>query len=175
MPSSDVAPPPSSTPIEQASQEAVASGSLTDRAKTIAGSIQAAATTTPGALGTTITHNAAFAGIDNLTTNEPATAALSWLVTFWYQGIKHSPHINQDRAKWFLVPLMAIFVGFFTWWAITPGHDPLMAIGKALENAGVMAANAIANYHSTRPLGWFESAADMNAVAPDVLPEGVTG
>jgi hypothetical protein len=148
-------------PVETAAREAVISGTQTPRAQTIAGTIQAAAQTTPGALTTTAAQNGAFAGINGMTTGSPETTALSWLVTFWFQGLKASPKINQNQAKWFLLPLLAILIGFFVWWAVSPDHNPLMALGKAVQNAGLMAANAIANYKTTRPLGWFEPAQDV--------------
>lgn len=104
-----------------------------------------------------------FAGINNVTTDTPEATALSWLVTFWYQGLKHSRHINQDNAKWLLLPFIAFIVGAFAYWALLPNHDILQALGKALVNSGNTAVNAIANYHSTKPLGWFSSAAEMGA------------
>lgn len=150
-----------SNKIEAAAEAAVEAGTQTPRAQTLAGSLQAAYQTTPGALTTTVTQNAAFAGINNITTNTPEATALSWLVTFWYQGLKHSKHVNQDKAKWIILPLIAIIVGVFAYWAISPDHDFFAALGKAILNAGNTAVNAIANYHSTKPLGWFNSADEM--------------
>jgi hypothetical protein len=149
------------TPTEAAGQDAVTAGTQTPRAQTVAGTIQAAYQTTPGALGTTVGQNLAFAGVNNVTTDTPEATALSWLVTFWFQGLKHSKHVNQDHAKWFILPLIAFVVGAFAYWAITPDHDFFRALGKALVNCGNTAVNAIANYHSTKPLGWFSSAAEM--------------
>lgn len=137
----------------------MAAGTQTAPAQAVSGTIAAVTQTTPGALATTTAHNAAFAGIDNLTTGTPETAALSWLVTFWYQGLKHNPHIHQNNHKWFLLPLMAIIVGFFVFSILA--HDPLIGIARAIQNAGLMAVNAMANYHSAKPLGWFTPAAEM--------------
>lgn len=150
------------TAVEAAAAESVATGTHTPQAQTIAGTIQAAYQTTPGALTATVTQNAAFAGINNITTNTPEATALSWLVTFWYQGLKKSKHIDQDETKWILIPLIALIVGVFAYWALIPNHDLTVALGKALVNSGTTAINAMMNYHSTKPLGIFTSAEEMH-------------
>lgn len=151
--------PPNPTPMEAAAQSAVVSGVGSSPAQSIAGTIQAAAQTTPGAIGTTMTTNAGFAGLDAITTHSPEAVGVSWLVTLWFQGLKHNPRINQDSQKWFWLLLIAFVFGAFVYWALAPEHDIITALGKSMANAGTTAANAMANYHTVKPLGWLGAAA----------------
>jgi hypothetical protein len=154
-------PPNPTTTVETASQDAVMAGVASAPAQTIAGTRQAASQTTPGALGTTVAQNGAFAGINAVNTHSPESVGVSWIVCLWFQGLKHNKHINQDTQKWFWLLLIAFVFGAFTYWALAPDHDIIQALGKAMANSGITAANAIANYHSVKPLNWFGSAAEM--------------
>lgn len=157
---------------DAAGHDAVTQGTQTPQAQTLAGKIQAAASTTPGALAATTAHNAAFAGIDAITTGDPQAAALSWLVTCWYQGLKFSKHVDQDHHKWFFIPLISILVAFFAFALLN--HDPIIGLAKALINSGPMTAQAIMNFKTTKPIGIFESAPDETKPGFIPVPEGET-
>lgn len=151
-----------STVVEAAAQDALVAGVASQPAQNIAGTIQAASQTTPGAITTTVAQNGAFAGINAVSTHSPEAVGVSWIVTLWYQGLKHNPRINQDSQKWFWLLLIAFVFGTLTYWALLPDHDIVQALGKAMSNSGITAANAIANYHTAKPLNWFGSAAEVS-------------
>lgn len=154
-------PPNPTTPVEAAAQQAVAAGTHTSPAQTLAGTLQTAAQTTPGALVTTTGHNVAFAGIGNVATDDPGIPAFAWVVTLIVQGAKNSRFINQDRHKWLLIPMLA-FVVLVAYFALSSHGDWFTTLANATKNTGLVAANAIANYHTVKPLGWFQSAAEMS-------------
>lgn len=150
--------------------QAAAQASVTDAvsnptAQAITGATAGVASTTPGAIGVTVGQNIGFSAAGNISTQTPELPGIAWLVTFCYQGLKHSRFVNQDRAKWWLLPVLAFIIGFGLFWLTVPNHDIFLAAAQALKNTGLAAVNAATNYHTAKPLGIFSSAAEMGEPA----------
>lgn len=144
-----------------AAQSAVTESVSNPTAQAVMGTAAGMASTTPGAIGVTVGQNVGFSAVGSAATGTPELPGIAWLVTFLYQGVKHSRFVNQDRDKWWILPVLALLVGFGLFWLLTPGHDVLLSLAQAIKNAGLAAVNAATNYHTAKPLGIFSSAAEM--------------
>lgn len=143
----------------------------TQQTRTFVGTLQGAAQTVPGAIGTGSATTAVGLGVGAFTDlNELAPSAYAGM--FLYQGIKHWNRVNQDHAKWWLLPLICAVIGFIIVFFMTRG-DLWEAGSHCMRSCWMAAYQAMLQYHSSKPLGVFSSAADIADVAPIVVPEGV--
>lgn len=132
----------------------------TTATKTAVGTLQAASQTAPGATGGTIALTGAATGIGAVS-DLPELSGAAWIVTFLFQGIKHHHLVDQDRDKWWILPLLsalvilgiAYLIGHGDWWT---------AAAHAARGCGLCGANSALNYQTIRPLGVFSSAADID-------------
>lgn len=161
--------PSTSTPLTQAAandsqasaQAAViaATDQPTETTRTVVGTMQAASQTAPGAAGSSLVVTGASTGIGAVS-DLPELSGASWIVTFLFQGIKHHRWINQDRDKWWILPLLSALVLMGIAYLMAHG-DLWTAAAHAARGCGMCGANSAMNYHTIKPLGIFSSAADI--------------
>ena len=132
--------------------EAVKQGVTTSAAQSVGGTVATVGATPVGATGVTVAQNLGFSAVGNVATNSPEIPGLAWIVTFLFQGVKRVSWINQNTAKWFLLPLFGFLVACAVYWLTNDGNVGL-AIARAIQNCGLVAVNAVTNYKTLAPLG----------------------
>lgn len=145
------APLPVGGDTQTSATASVQQGANLPSAQRVGGAIATATATPVGAAGATAGQNLAFSTVGSVATQAPEVSALSWLVTFGYQGIKRLPFVDQNRDQWWILPVLAFLVGLGIWFLTSQG-DWLIALSKALSNTGLMAFNAAMNYQTAKPL-----------------------
>lgn len=131
----------------------------TTTTKTVVGTLQAASQTAPGAVGTSLAVTGASTGV-GVVSDLPELAGAAWLVTFAFQGIKHHRWVNQDRDKWWILPVLSALALLGIGYLMAHG-DLWTAAAHAARGCGMCGYNAAMNYHTVKPLGIFSSAADI--------------
>ena len=141
-----------------AAQEAVAASVVnpTGATQTVLGTTAGLAQTTPGAIVTTTATTGASMGFGAFTDLNELTS-IAWATTFIFQGIKHWKWVQQDRWKWWLLPLIAVVAGYGICYVTSHG-DVWVAAAKAVRGGPIGAYNAMLNYSNAKPMGWFSSA-----------------
>lgn len=153
---------PSTTPIDPnvSAAQAVSDGTHTLRAQTISGTASALTATPAGATGLTVAQNAGFSTVGGLAVDDAAIPAFGWIVTLLYQRVKHSPKVNQDNDKWIWLLGISLVV-LLIYYLLSTHGDWILAVANSIRSAGLTTANAMSNYHTVKPLGWFSSAEEM--------------
>lgn len=132
----------------------------TPKTQTFLGSVQGAGQTTLGAGTATVATTAQSVGI-GVATDIPELASISWGVTVLYQGVKHWGWVDQDRHKWFWLLFLAVVVGLGMCYLTSHG-DIWLSAAKAARGAPLAVKDALLNYHLSKPLGLFSSAAEID-------------
>ena len=146
---------------EGAAQEAVASAVVNPTAttQTVLGSAAGLGQTRPGALVATTVTTGASTGI-GMAVDLVELPSIAWATCLIFQGAKHISWVHQDHWKWWILPLIALVVGYGICY-LTAHGDVWLAGAKAARGAPLGAYNAMLNYSSVKPLGIFSSAEEM--------------
>lgn len=130
----------------------------TPTAQTFIGGIQSAAQTVPGAIATTTTNTGVSLGIGSWA-DLPEMLPSMFAAMFLYQGLKHWKKVDQDRFKWFLLPLLAMIAAFVIVYFGTHG-DVWEAAAHCVKTCWIAGYQAMLQYGASKPFGIFSSAAD---------------
>lgn len=143
-----------------AAQESVynAVANPTPTAQSFVGGLQGASQTIPGAVVVTGANAGFSAGLGTFA-DLPEMMPTMFGTLFLYQGVKHIPFLNQDKAKWLLLPLLAAIVAFVIVYFGSHG-DVWEAAAHCLKTCWVSGYQAMLQFHLGKPFGMLSSASD---------------